>query len=149
MGPAEELKAMADRGQLDAIEPSVASAEAKLAVADRSLKTARLIARTDPDSSLQLAWDRVAFQALAASLALAGYRVTSQIGHHRVALDANRHLLGEVALLSRIGRLMRTRSRGMYEHESAETDEVVAALDDCEKLIKLVRSAANRARTAK
>jgi hypothetical protein len=149
VGAAEDLQAMADRHELDAIERSVDKAEASLAVADRSLKTARWIAASDPDSALLLAWDGVAFQALAATLAMAGYRVTSQVGHHRVAVEAGRLLLGDEALLSRIGRLMRTRGRGMYEAEPAEVGEVTAALDDCDKLIRHVRSALERARAAK
>jgi hypothetical protein len=149
MGAAGELKAMADRQELEAIEPSVDKAEAMLVTADRSLKTARSIASSDPDSALLLAWDAIAFQALAATLSIAGYRVMSQVGHHRAAVNAGRLLLGDDALLSRIGRLMRSRSRGMYDGEPAEKEEVAAALDDCEKLIKLVRSAAERARAAK
>jgi hypothetical protein len=143
MGAAE---AMVDRRALEAIEASVDRAEAILIAADRSLKTARSIASSDPDSALLLAWDGIAFQALAATLAIAGYRVTSQPGHHRAAVDAGRLLLGEDALLSRIGRLMRTRGRGMYEREPAEKEEVIAALGDCERLIAVVRSAAQRAR---
>jgi len=34
----------------------------------------------------------------------------------------------------------------MYESEPVEKQEVIEALDDCEKLIKLVRLAAGRAR---
>jgi hypothetical protein len=83
---------------------------------------------------------------IAATLAIAGYRVTSEAGHHRVSVDAARLLLGEDALLSRIGRLRRTRGRRMYESEPVEKQEVIEALDDCEKLIKLVRLAAGRAR---
>lgn len=95
MGAAEDLKAMADRRALEAIEASVDRAETILIAADRSLKTARSIASSDPDSALLLAWDGIAFQALAATLAIAGYRVTSQPGHHRAAVDAGRPLLSE------------------------------------------------------
>lgn len=52
VGAAEDLQAMADRHELDAIERSVDKAEA--------------------------------------SLAMAGYRVRSQVGHHRVAVEAGR-----------------------------------------------------------
>jgi hypothetical protein len=145
MGAAEELKAMADRHELEAMEKSVDKAQTMLTAADRSLKTARSIVSTDPDSALLLAWDAIAFQALAATLAIAGYRVMSQAGHHRAAVNAGRLLLGDDALLSRIGSLMRARGRGMYESEPAEKEEVRVALDDCEKLIALVRLAADRA----
>jgi uncharacterized protein YyaL (SSP411 family) len=142
MGVAEELKAMADRRELDAVEPSVEKAKVMLSAADRSLKTARSIASTDPDSTLLVAWGGIAFQALAAALALAGYRVTSQPGHHRAAVKAARLLLGEDVLLSRIDRLRRTRGRGMYEGEPADKEDVAGALDDCEELIKVVRARA-------
>ena len=140
---------MAGRHELEAIEANVGKAETMLAAANRSLTTARSIVSKDADSALLVAWVGIAFQALAAALAIAGYRVTSQAGHHRAAVQAGRLLLGEDALLSRIGRLMRTRGRGMYESEPAEKDEVAAALDDCEKLIDLVRIAAERARDSK
>lgn len=148
MGANEELKAMVDRHELDATEPSIGKAETMLTSADCSLKTARLVASTDPNSALLLAWDGIAFQALAAGLAIAGYRVTSQPGHHRVAVEAGRRLLGEDALLSRIRRLMRMRGRGMYEGEPAQKEDVEEALDDCEKLIQLVRTVVERARRA-
>jgi len=84
---------------------------------------------------------------LTAALTLAGYRVTNRMGHHRVAVDAARQLLGEDALMSRIGALRRMRDRGMYEMEPPEADEITEALDDCELLIKVVARAIQRAGT--
>ena len=139
---------MLERHELERVEPNVAAVSALLDSAERSIKTARLITGQDPDSALTIAWDRIAFQALAAMLMLAGYRVTSQQGHHRVAVEAGRLLLRQNQLLSRIGTLRRTRDRGMYEHEPAEKKEVEQALRDCEELLKLVRTAAGRARNA-
>jgi hypothetical protein len=147
MGAAEELQAMADSHLLEAVDRDIEKASSMLKSAQRSLKTARDIAAHDPDSALTLAWDRIAFQALGAMLTLAGYRVTSEKGHHRVTVDAGRLLLGEQDLLSRIGALRRSRDRGMYESEPAEKEEVVAALEDCEKLIEVVGKAIDRART--
>lgn len=86
---------MAARGELEPIEPSVAAAEERLVSASRSHATCREIAESDPRSCLLLAWDGVAFPILAAALALAGYRVTSRQGHHRVAVEAGRLLLGK------------------------------------------------------
>src|SRR2546428_8261370 len=82
-----------------------------------------------------------------AALALAGYRVTNRMGHHRAAVDASRHLLGEHALMSRIGSLRRMRDRGMYEMDLPDVDEIAEALDDCEQLIELVARAVQRAST--
>ena len=147
MGTAEELKAMADSQELEAIERSPTKATALIADARRSLATCRSIAAKDPKSALLLAWDGIAFPCLAAALALAGYRVTSRMGHHRVAVDAARRLLNEDALMSRIGALRRMRDRGMYEMEPPDVEELTEALDDCEQLIKVVAEAVQRART--
>jgi hypothetical protein len=110
MGASDELRAMADRKELERIEANLDKADTMLVAASRSLTTARSIVSSDPDSALILAWDAIAFQALAATLAIAGYRVTSQAGHHRTAVEASRLLLPDDALLSRIGRLMRFRA---------------------------------------
>jgi hypothetical protein len=147
VGAAEELKAMAERQELEPIERSAAKASALLADARRSLTTCRSIAGVDPKSALLLAWDGIAFPTLTAALALAGYRVTSRMGHHRAAVDASRLLLGDDALMSRIGGLRRMRDRGMYEMEPPESHEIADALEDCEDLIRLVASAVDRART--
>ena len=98
-------------------------------------------------SAVLLAWDGVAFTTLTAALALAGYRVTNRMGHHRAAVDASRYLLGEDALMSRIGSLRRMRDRGMYEMDPPDVHEITEALDDCEQLIELVARAVQRAST--
>jgi hypothetical protein len=145
MGAAEELKAMATRQELELIEPSAFKASELVTDAKRSLATCRAIAASDPKSTLLLAWDGVAFPTLTAALALAGYRVTNRMGHHRAAVEAARQLLGADALISRIGSLRRMRDRGMYESELPEVGEVIEALDDCEGLIQLVGKAVQRA----
>ncbi len=144
MGSAEELKAMAERQELEPIERSATRATSLLVDARRSLATCRSVAANDPKSALLLAWDGIAFPTLAAALALAGYRVTNRMGHHRVAVEASRLLLGDDALLSRIGALRRMRDRGMYEMDSPEVDEIKEALDDCDQLIQRVAEAVAR-----
>ncbi len=84
MGSAEELRAMADRQELETIEPSPAKATALIADARRTLATCRSIATKDPKSAVLLAWDGIAFPALTAALTLAGYRVTNRMGHHQL-----------------------------------------------------------------
>lgn len=145
MGAAEELKAMAARQELEVIEASAVKASELLTGARRSLATCRVIAASDPKSTLLLAWDGVAFPTLTAALALAGYRVTSRMGHHRVAVEAARQLFEADALLSRIGSVRRMRDRGMYEGDPPEVEEVTDALDDCEGLIELVAKAVRNA----
>src|SRR5438132_13212654 len=147
MCSAEERRRMAERQELEAIERSPAKATELIADARRSLTTCRSIAVKDPKSALLLAWDGIAFPALTAALTLAGYRVTNRMGHHRVAVDAARQLLGEDGLMSRIGALRRMRDRGMYEMDSPEVAEITEALDDCEELIQAVARAVQRART--
>ena len=129
---------MAARGELEAIEPSVAAAQERLVSASRSLATCRQIVESDPRSCLLLAWDGVAFPILAAALSLAGYRVTSRQGHHRVAVEASRLLLGEDALLSRVGGLRRSRDRTMYDQDHPDPAEVADFLQDLEHLRTLV-----------
>ena len=138
---------MGERQELEPIERSPSKANALVVDARRSLATCRSIAERDPKSALLLAWDGVAFPTMTAALALAGYRVTNRMGHHRVAVEATRMLLNADALMSRIGSLRRMRDRGMYEMDAPEVAEVIEALDDCEQLIQLVASAARRSRT--
>ena len=99
MGVAEELKAMAERRELEAVEPSPDRATQLLRAAAHTLKTSRAIVGHDPKSALLLALDGVAFPALSAALALAGYRVTNQMGHHRASVDAGKLLLSDDSLL--------------------------------------------------
>lgn len=138
---------MAELQELESLERRPSKASALLVDARRSLATCRSIAENDPKSALLLAWDGVAFPTLAAALALAGYRVTNRLGHHRVAVEATRLLLDADPLMSRIGSLRRMRDRGMYEMDSPEVVEVTDALNDCELLIQLVARAVQRART--
>ena len=147
MGSAEELKGMAERQELEAVERSSTKASALIEDARRALATCRSIVGKDPKSAVLLAWDGVAFTTLAAALALAGYRVTNRMGHHRAAVDASRYLLGEDALMSRIGSLRRMRDRGMYDMDPPDVNEITEALDDCEQLIQLVARAVQRSST--
>jgi hypothetical protein len=141
----EELRAMVSQGELEAVEPSAAAAHERLDSAARALITCRSIVEEDPRSSLLLAWHGVAFPLLAAALTLAGYRVTSRQGHHRVAVEATRLLLGQDALLSRIGGLRRSRDRTMYEQQAPDPADVAEILEDLEQLLAIVRTAIDRA----
>ena len=142
---AAELQAMAERGQLEKVEPSVTRAKALLESAKKTLGTCRGIVAGDARSALLLAWDGVAFPTLTAALALPpGYRIANQQGHHWVAVEAGKQLLPDGALMSRIGALRRARDLGMYESEPQESQEVAESLDDCEMLIALVGVAVQR-----
>jgi hypothetical protein len=145
MGSAEELLAMTERGELEAIEPSVDSARNLLSDAKRSLATCRAIAGDDPKSALLLSWDGVIFPLLAGALALTGYRVTSRQGHHRIAVEAGRELFGAGPLFFRIGALRRARDRTMYENDPPAPAELEDILNDCEELVALLQGAVSRA----
>lgn len=137
---------MADRGELERIEVNVALARRLLEDSGRALVTCNRIAQDDPKSVLLLAWDGVAFQLLAAALALAGYRVTNRQGHHRVAVEAVRELFDSDALFFRIRNLRRSRDRSMYENQPPPVDEVEEALADCQELERLLAAAIDKAR---
>lgn len=136
---------MAQRGELEPVEPRPAAAGDLLDDARRALASCQAIADTDPKSGLLLAWDGVAFPLLVAALNLAGYRVTNRMGHHRAAVDAGRLLLNADALLSRVGAIRRARDRAMYENDPPPSDELREVLDDCEQLSELVERAIKRA----
>ncbi len=136
---------MAERGELDAIEPSVDSVRKLLSDAKRSLATCRAIAGDDPKSALLLTWDGVTFPLLAGALALTGYRVTSRQGHHRVAVEAGRELFNADPLFFRIGALRRARDRTMYENDPPSPAELQDVLDDCDELVALLQGAVSRA----
>ncbi len=138
---------MAARGELAPIDPDPQAARAQVAEARSSLATCRSIVSSDPRSALMLAWDGVAFTLLSAALALAGYRVTSREGHHRVAVAAVRELFNDRGLFLRISTLRRDRDRVMYEHDGVSAADVAAAMDDCEELLRMVDEAVTRAAT--
>ena len=148
MSAAEELRAMASRGELEVVERSAATAQDRLVSAARTLATCRSVVDEDPRGSLLLAWDGVAFPLPAAALGLAGYRVTSRQGHHRAAVEGARLLLGRDALLSRISGLRRSRDRTMYEQDAPDPSEVIEILEDLEQLLVIVEAAIGRARRA-
>jgi hypothetical protein len=77
---------------------------------DRSRKDLALakdvLAGVDRDRAMAVAYE-AGYRCCAGLLDLAGYRVTSQPGHHRAAIDATTTLLGDAerARLRRLGRL--------------------------------------------
>src|SRR2546428_8261369 len=64
MGSAEELKGMAERQELEAVERSSTKASAMIEDARRSHATCRSMVGKDPKSAVLLAWDGVAFTTL-------------------------------------------------------------------------------------
>jgi hypothetical protein len=86
---------------------------------DRSRKdlevAADLLAAVDRDRAMAVAYE-AGYRACAGILDLAGYRITSQPGHHRAAIDAATIVLGpdSRALLRRLDRARRFRNEALY-----------------------------------
>ena len=75
---------------------------------------ANLLAGVDPDRAMAVAYE-AGYRACAGILDLAGYRITSQPGHHRAAIDAATIVLGSErrALLRRLDRARRFRDQAL------------------------------------
>jgi len=104
---------------------------------DRSLMDLEVVAMlTDVDSQRAMAVAYEAgYRACAGILDLEGYRVTSQPGHHRAAIDAATVVLGQEhrALLRRLDRARRFRNDTLYG------DVPTVAAKELSQLVKDVR----------
>lgn len=85
---------------------------------ERSLKdldVAAMLADVDKQRAMAVAYE-AGYRACAGILDLEGYRVTSQPGHHRAAIDAATVVLGQDhrALLRRLDRARRFRNETLY-----------------------------------
>lgn len=76
---------------------------------------ANLLAGVDRDRAMAVAYE-AGYRVCAGILDLAGYRVTSQPGHHRAAIDGATLVLGEQnrAMLRRLDRARRFRNEALY-----------------------------------
>ena len=74
-----------------------------------------LLAGVDRERAMAVAYE-AGYRACAGILDLAGYRVTSQPGHHRAAIDAATVVLGaeQRPLLRRLDRARRFRNEALY-----------------------------------
>lgn len=87
-----------------------------LARSQRDLDLAgQVLADIDRDRAMAVAYE-AGYRACAGMLDLAGYRVTSQPGHHRAAIDGALALIGEDqrARLRRLDRARRFRNDALY-----------------------------------
>lgn len=110
--------------------------------ARRDLKLARdVLARMDPERAATVAYD-AGFKACAGILGLAGYRIRSQPGHHRGAIEGAAALLPSDAIdaLDHLDDARRYRNASLYEDAApmgesdlnelfTQTDRVIAALE--------------------
>ncbi len=98
---------------------------------------ATILAEIDRERAMAVAYE-AGYRSCAGILDLAGYRVTSQPGHHRAAIDAATIVLGSErrALLRRLDRARRFRNAALYgDVPSAGRQEFERLLGDTGWLI--------------
>lgn len=98
---------------------------------------ANLLAGVDRDRAMAVAYE-AGYRACAGILDLAGYRITSQPGHHRAAIDAATVILGNEhrPLLRRLDRARRFRNEALYgDVATAGAREFQQLLKDVEWLL--------------
>lgn len=97
-----------------------------------------LLAGVDRERAMAVAYE-AGYRACAGILDLAGYRITSQPGHHRAAIDAATLVVGAErrALLRRLDRARRFRNETLYgDVPAVGTAEFEQLLKDVGWLIK-------------
>lgn len=98
--------------------------------ARRDLKVSReVLATVDPERAMTVAYE-AGFHACAGFLGLAGYRVRSQPGHHRAAIEGASHLLpeGDVPALDVLDDARRFRNASLYDEPGPLGDDDLAEL---------------------
>jgi len=135
------LQAMVDDRQLERSTPDSDDARSRLRQARADLATVQALLSTispsNPKGPCSLAWEAV-LESLLGWLALFGYRITSERGHHAIALRAVRAVLDTRdtgALLQRLDGLRRLRDNALYNNLPIDADEVEAFVPDVAKLV--------------
>ena len=114
--PRATLVALVEAGLLQRMLPDTRRVAGWLDRSRKDLALARdVLARVDRDRAMAVAYE-AGYRCCAGLLDLAGYRVTSQPGHHRAAIDATTALLGDTerARLRRLDRARRFRNEALY-----------------------------------
>lgn len=142
------LDTLVEAGLLQPKPPDVRRVAGWLARSRKDLEIARdVLARIDRDRAMAVAYE-AGYRCCAGLLDLAGYRVTSQPGHHRAAIDATTKLLGdsERARLRRLDRARRFRNDALYgEVATAGTGEFAQLLRDVDWLLTRLATELERA----
>ena len=102
-----------------------------------------VLAAIDADRAMAVAYE-AGYRACAGLIDLAGYRVTSQPGHQRAALDATLARLGEErrSLLRRMDRARRFRNESLYgDVPRASAGELEQLMKDAAALLERVELA--------
>ena len=130
------LQAMLDQGQLQRCPMDSADAVSRLAQARADAATAGAVANAgsarNPKAAASLAWEAT-LEALLGWLILFGYRITSERGHHAIAVRAVRAIVDSrdaSALLQRLDGLRRLRDNALYNNLPVDAEEVLEFLPD-------------------
>ena len=126
-----ELQAMVDQRQLERAVADSDEARSRLRQARADLATAQAVL-SNPRGACSLAWEAT-LESLLGWLSLFGYRITSERGHHAVAVRAVSALLATKdvrSLLRRLDGLRRLRDNALYNNLPIEADEVEEYLPD-------------------
>jgi hypothetical protein len=130
------LQAMVDQRQLERCPADSEDARSRLRQARVDLESARGLlgasVATNPKGACSLAWEAV-LESLLGWLSLFGYRITSERGHHAIAVRAVRAALDTreaASPLQRLDGLRRLRDNALYNNLPMDADEVREFLPD-------------------
>ena len=136
--PPTTLEELVRRSLLQRKPPDPRRVRGWLARSRKDLETAgEVLAQVDPPRAMAVAYE-AGYRACAGILDLAGYRVTSQPGHHRAAIDGATVILGDNrrALLRRLDRARRFRNEALYgDVEPVSEREFAQLLKDVDSLL--------------
>ena len=137
--PAPTLAELVRAGLLQRKPPDTGRVAGWLDRSRKDLALARdVLAGVDRDRAMAVAYE-AGYRCCAGLLDLAGYRVTSQPGHHRAAIDATTTLLGDAerARLRRLDRARRFRNDALYgDMATAGAAEFAQLLRDVDWLLQ-------------
>lgn len=114
---ARSLEQLESEGLLERREPDRERLRRWAERARRDLTLSRdTLAKLDPERAMTVAYE-AGFRACSGLLALAGYRLKSQPGHHRAALEGASHLVPaeRVASLDVLDAARRSRNASLYD----------------------------------
>src|SRR5215471_5368757 len=127
---------MLDQGQLQRCPMDSADATSRLAQARADAATAGSVATAgsarNPKAAASLAWEAT-LESLMGWLILFGYRITSERGHHAVAVCSVRAILDTqeaTRLLQRLDGLRRLRDNALYNNLPVDSEAVAQFLPD-------------------
>jgi hypothetical protein len=146
------LRAMVDQRQLESCIADSEEAVSRLKQAGADLTSARAVlsvaSPSNPKGACSLAWE-AALESLLGWLSLFGYRITSERGHHAIAVRAVRAILDTrdaAGLLQRLDGLRRLRDNALYNNLPIDADEVEEFLPDVATLIEWLGRAVDHVR---